>query len=1008
MDIFNYLILLYFYFGIALALSIANKVILRDIPMKAIENKKKVIRNHSPLTIRSVITVGYLLCTSVLTVEARDSYLPYIESLDVEQKRAYVQAAPNGNDEPLSVPVEIHVANTAIEPEVNSLLEQRAGEKKGLLTLEGTQQSQVLASDLEQFGYDIFKRPTSPFSAIQVPVNYRIGPGDNIIVQLFGKRNVEYKLVVTRDGDILVPEYGPMKVAGLTFDDVEKLIVEGFEKRVIGAKAVVTMGKLRTIQIRLAGDAAQPGIHTIGGLSSLTDALLMTGGVKHTGSLRKIELIRHGKRVARLDLYDLLQRGLSFNQFYLAHNDTIFVPPIGDIIYVAGEVQRPAIYELKHEKTVGQIIDMAGGLLPTASLEHSLIERIQDTGTRTLVDFSASRGSRKNIKRTPIRNGDFLRILPLEDDLEDVIMLSGHVKRPGGYQFHAGMTLSDVLSSVDTMLPGADIDFMLIKRDQENTLRTEVVYASPFDFMAKPDSDKDIVLKARDQLYVFNLGHDREQAVANIVKELEVQSSDKRPARVVEVRGAVRYNGKFPLQVGAHLLDVVTLSGGLRTGTELFYGVVARPQYPSRDIQILSFSLSAAMNNPLSKNNLEIFPGDRLYFFDENSSRSELLSSEIEQLKKQASYGADEKLVTVFGQVLHPGSYPLEPGMRASDLLCAARGLSRKANGLGAELSRVLHHVDTDNQVEHISLDSVALLDLCDLGRRAEGGYLTPSQHEQLKDRYGDNRFNPLLKPMDQLSFSEKSGWVERATVTLSGEFKHPGVYAIDRGETLCQVIKRAGGLTGDAYSFGAKFTRKSVREMQQQTLDELHDELDDLMVDLSLSHSFNNEEKTSLENAGKQDYLKTIRQLERAKASGRMVIDLEKILTCNKRSDLIVMDGDAIDVPQMPNFVQVAGQVYVPTSHLYDEGRKIADYVELSGGHTVLGRLKDTYVVQANGEVLNYKNSRRSSRILYATVMPGAKIYVPINVDRMNGTEKAQSWVSSVFKSALLLGLAL
>ena len=162
------------------------------------------------------------------------------------------------------------------------------------------------------------------------------------------------------------------------------------------------------------------------------------------------------------------------------------------------------------------------------------------------------------------------------------------------------------------------------------------------------------------------------------------------------------------------------------------------------------------------------------------------------------------------------------------------------------------------------------------------------------------------------------------------------------------------------------------------------------------------------MENAGKQDYLKTIRQLERAKASGRMVIDLEKILTCNKRNDLVVMDGDAIDVPQMPNFVQVAGQVYVPTSHLYDEDRKIADYVELSGGHTVLGRLKDTYVVQANGEVLNYKNSRRSSRILYATVMPGAKIYVPINVDRMNGTEKAQSWVSSVFKSALLLGLAL
>lgn len=976
--------------------------------MKAIKSRKNTTHNHIPLVMRSVITICYLLCSSVLTVEARDSYLPYIESLDVEQKRAYVQAAPNGQDESSPVPVEIHVSNTAVTPEVHSLLEQRAGEQQGLLTLEETQQSQVLASDLEQFGYDIFNRPTSPFSAIQVPVNYRIGPGDNIIVQLFGKRNVEYKLVVTRDGDILVPEYGPMKVAGLTFDEVEKLIVEGFEDRVIGAKAAVTMGKLRTIQIRLAGDVIQPGIHTIGGLSSLTDALLMTGGVKHTGSLRKIELIRHGKRIARLDLYNLLQRGLSHNQFYLAHNDTIFVPPIGDVIYVGGEVQRPAIYELKNEKTVGQVIDMAGGLLPTASLEHSLIERIQDKGTRTLIDFSANRVSKKSITKTSIRNGDFLRILPLEDQLDDVIMLSGHVKRPGGYQFHSGMTLSDVLPSVEKMLPGADVDFMLIKRDQKNTLRTEVIYAEPFNFIANPNTAKDIVLQARDQLYVFNLGNNREQSVANIVRELEVQSSDKRPARVIEVRGAVRYIGKFPLQAGARLLDVVTLTGGLRTGTELFYGVVARPQYPSRNIKVFSFSLSAAMTEPQSKHNLEVLPGDRLYFFDEDSSRSELLSAEIEQLKKQASYGADEQLVTVFGQVIHPGSYPLEPGMRASDLLCAARGLSRKANGLGAELSRVLHHLNTDNQVEHTTLDSVALLELCDLGRRAEGGYLTLSQQQQLQNRYSDNSFNPVLEPMDQLSFSEKSGWVERATISLSGEFKHPGVYAIDRGETLCQVIKRAGGLTENSYSFGARFTRKSVREMQQQTLDELHDELDDLMVELSLSHSFNNEEKTSLENAGKQDYLKTIRQLERAKASGRMVIDLEKVIACNKRSDLVVMDGDAIDVPQTPNFVQVAGQVYVPTSHLFDEDRKIADYVELSGGHTVLGRLKDTYVVQANGEVLNYKNSRRSSRILYATVMPGAKIYVPINVDRMNGTEKAQSWVSSVLKSALLIGLAL
>ena len=130
--------------------------------------------------------------------------------------------------------------------------------------------------------------------------------------------------------------------------------------------------------------------------------------------------------------------------------------------------------------------------------------------------------------------------------------------------------------------------------------------------------------------------------------------------------------------------------------------------------------------------------------------------------------------------------------------------------------------------------------------------------------------------------------------------------------------------------------------------------------------------------------------------------------MTCKSRYDLVLEDGDALNVPVEPDYVQVAGQVYVPTSHLYDEDRKIADYIELSGGHTTLGELKHAYVIQANGEVLNYKGSRTSSRIARKTVSPGARIYVPLNVDRMNGTEKAQTWVQTLVNSAILAGVLL
>jgi len=956
------------------------------------------------------------IATVVLSTPAiavNDALLSYVEPLRTIQARSYAQSAPSGQDEPTLAPAEPQAMPLSIIEREESRLEQIANEKSGPLNLEETKQEQVLHSDLAQFGYDIFNRVQSTqasASGIPVPPNYQIGPGDNIIVQLFGKRNVEYKLIVTRDGNILVPEYGPIKITGMTFDEAEQLITIGFERRVIGAKVVVTMGQLRTVQIRLAGDVVQPGVYTIGGLTTMIDALLTTGGVRPTGSLRNIELIRGGKRIARLDLYDLLLNGSIDQDTYLDHNDTLFVPPIGPIVYVGGEVQRPAIYELNGEKTVGQIVGMAGGLLPTASLQHSHIERIQAAGIRTLIDFSTtSTGSGEQaILGTAVQTGDLLRVLPLEDELEDIILLLGHVKRPGGFQFRSGMKISDILPSAEALLPGADVDFVLIKRENLRTLRTEVVYANLMQALTTPGGQDDIALQSHDQIMVFNLAKDRQQAVNDIVQELDIQATHYRPTRVIEVRGALRYTGRLPLQEGARLLDIIALSGGLQPGAEMHYGIIARTRYPDRDIEAIPFKIAAALVDSAAPANLVIEPGDRLYFFDDRNNRSELLNSEISRLRQQASYGADERLVTIQGEVLQSGTYPLAQGMRASDLLCASRGLTRKAYGVTTELSRIQRNTVSSNKLEHITLDSLKLLSLCDLTRQAASGKINGKDNNKLRLLYVDEQVNPILAPMDQLTFTEKSGWVERATVTLFGEVQRPGVYAINRGETLCEVLQRADGLTPEAYAFGAEFTRESVRAIQQETLDELQDQLDDLMIELSLSHSFNNQDKSSHDWAGRQDYIKTIRQLESAEANGRMVINLERAVKCSEGDQLTLEDGDTLTIPHIPDYVQVAGQVYVATSHLYDEDRKIGDYVELSGGHTVLGRLKDTFVIQANGEVLNYKGSRTSSRIARKTVMPGARIYVPLDVDRMNGTEKAQSWISSLMQSAILAGLLL
>jgi protein involved in polysaccharide export with SLBB domain len=420
---------------------------------------------------------------------------------------------------------------------------------------------------------------------------------------------------------------------------------------------------------------------------------------------------------------------------------------------------------------------------------------------------------------------------------------------------------------------------------------------------------------------------------------------------------------------------------------------------------VISVSIANAKRQPASAANPTLRPGDRLYVFSEKGDRGELLATELDRIASQARYGEQEQTITALGEVTFPGTYPLEPGMRASDLLCAAGGLTRKAFGVVAELSRIEQALAFGNETDHVTLDAGEVLRLCQMKRQAERGALDPATYEAA---YNDDLLNPELSSMDQIAFREKIGWVERATVKLSGEFVTPGVYAIDRGETLCQLVVRAGGLTDAAYSFGGEFTRRSIREMQQETLDELRSQLDDLMINLSLSHSFNNQEKQSHEWAGKQDYLRAIKQFEHATASGRMVVDLDEAIKCKSEADVVLEDGDELYVPTRPNFVQVAGQVYVPTSHLFREDRKIIDYIEMSGGHTTLGELSHAYVIQANGEVLNYKGRRQSSRIKRDTVNPGARIFVPIDVDRMNTTEKAQTWVQTLVNSALLAGIIL
>jgi protein involved in polysaccharide export with SLBB domain len=272
---------------------------------------------------------------------------------------------------------------------------------------------------------------------------------------------MEYALVVSREGAINLSGIGPINIGGLTFVEARDVITQRINEQMIGVRSSITVGELRSIQIFVLGDVDRPGSYTVSGLSTMTNALFVSGGVKEIGSLRRIELKRDGSTVSTLDLYDLLLRGDTSDDARLLPGDAIFVPPIGDTIVVDGSVRRPAIYELNGEATAAEVIELAGGLRPTANATTTKIERIvsgRGTSVRD-IDLNTATG-----RAEPVRDGDVLRVPTNLELIEDAIRLVGNAQQPGLYEWRDGMRIVDLIPSPERLKPLSDLNYVLVCR----------------------------------------------------------------------------------------------------------------------------------------------------------------------------------------------------------------------------------------------------------------------------------------------------------------------------------------------------------------------------------------------------------------------------------------------------------------------------------------------------------------------------------------------------------------
>jgi polysaccharide biosynthesis/export protein len=642
---------------------------------------------------------------------------------------------------------------------------------------------------LEPFGYDLFersRRAVAPNADIPVPADYVIGPGDTINIQLFGSQNNEFFLPVSREGTINFPEIGPVNVSGLTFTQMRDALNQRVTEQMIGVRASITLGELRSIRVFVLGDVERPGSYSVSGLSTITNALYASGGVKPIGSLRNIALRRDGETVSTLDLYDLLLRGDTRGDVRLQPGDAIFVPPIGARVTVDGEVRRPAIYEVKTEESVAQLVELAGGVNAAANRGAVKLERVVPNRGTTVQDVDLAAGG----VQTAVRDGDVLRVPANLEQLEASVRLEGNVFQPGLYQWRQGMRLTDLLPTSEGIKPLSDLNYVLIRRELEPNVDMEVISADLHAAWRAPNGAANVLLRARDTVHVFHLETGRQQVIEPLIEELEAQAAPHEALPIVRVGGQVRAPGEYPLEPGMLISDLLRAGGGLSeaayaTNAELARYSVVNGEY--RETALVTVDLASVLRGDATAN-IAVSPYDYLNI-------------------KEVSRWRGEESVTIRGEVVFPGTYPIRRGEKLSSLLARAGGLTDLAFPAGGVFTRVEIQQRQREQLELLAQRVERDLAAISVSDPNASDTITAGQSliDQLRNSTptgrwvirlddlvaGDDEADVVLKDGDTLLVPD-----ERQEVTVLGEVQYATSHVYERGLTRDEYVNRSGGLS--------------------------------------------------------------------------------------------------------------------------------------------------------------------------------------------------------------------
>lgn len=623
------------------------------------------------------------------------------------------------------------------------------------------------------YGYDLFytSRGFKLESSMTAYSDYQVGPGDEIVIAMWGDVEMRNSLKVSNEGTVYLNNVGLVSVNGLRLNELETKLKKLLSKAYItldpptGEASTyldVSMGKLRPITVFLVGEVFKKGAIKLDSYSTVFTALYNAGGPTAKGSLRNIHVVRNGKIVSTIDIYDYLLTGNKVNDIILKNNDNILVPPRHSSVKLEGEVNNESIYELKPEETMADLIKFSGGLRTTATIDRFQIERIVPFEKRTeeimhskeVLEYKLGTVKNRQVMIEPVelRDGDVITVFPISNILINYVNISGAVLLPGKYSLEDNMTLGDLIDQTGGLLPEAYLEKIHLTRMYPD-LTTKL-----FDLNLKDPESMNFKLETSDRIRVFSIW--------------ELISKNN-----VKISGHVKRVGTVNLDGGAKISDLILMAGGLED--EAF-----RKKTHLERADLIRYNDDGITTKIIPVNLQKVLDGDR---------SEDIGLKDKDHLKV---YGVDitvfPQTVSIKGMVKNPGRFDLQTNMRVEDLILQAGGFEKGAYLYEAEIFRI----DPYN-VKPDALISVHRMKI-DRDKFKSDGL-------EIKDQF-------ILQDMDIVVVRKHPDYQGQRTVELKGEVKFPGIYSLKKEkETLAELIERAGGLKDEAFTQGISFLRDSI-----------------------------------------------------------------------------------------------------------------------------------------------------------------------------------------------------